>query len=91
MASCLFPVSVHRQQQVWLTPVVVHAEVEGEYLGEVANRRWPVLIFIFCFDVFCFLFRFVAKWTAASADQCKWQCSSPLARPLVSFISVTVN
>jgi hypothetical protein len=35
--------------------------VEGEYLGEVAKRRWPVLMFIFCFDVVCYLFRSVAK------------------------------
>ena len=36
-------------------------EVEGEFLGEVAKKRWPVLIFIFFFDVLCFLFRFTAK------------------------------
>jgi hypothetical protein len=46
------------------------AEVEGEFLGEVAKKRWPVLVFIFCFDVLCFLFRFTAKLsgTAGSPD-----------------------
>lgn len=42
------------------------AEVEGEFLGEVAQKRWPVLIFIFCFDVLCFLFRFTAKLSSAT-------------------------
>ena len=45
----------------------MYAAVEGEYLGDVAKRRWPVLIFIFCFDIACFLFRFVAKLTGHTA------------------------
>lgn len=44
------------------------AEVEGEFLGEVAKKRWPVLIFIFCFDVLCFLFRFTAKLTSTTGS-----------------------
>ncbi|WIA19156.1 hypothetical protein OEZ85_003803 [Tetradesmus obliquus] len=43
-------------------------QVEGEFLQEVANRRWPVLMWVFAFDVFCFMFRFIAKLTVA-ADQ----------------------
>lgn len=35
--------------------------VEGAYLAEVAKSRLPVLLFIFCFDIACYLFRFVAK------------------------------
>lgn len=38
------------------------AEYEGDYLGEVAKLRWPVLLFIFCFDIGCFLFRAAAKF-----------------------------
>jgi hypothetical protein len=41
-------------------------EVEGEFLGEVAKKRWPVLMFIFCFDVLCFGFRFTAKLSATT-------------------------
>ncbi|KAG2429247.1 hypothetical protein HXX76_011016 [Chlamydomonas incerta] len=37
------------------------AALEGEYLASVARRRWPVLVFIFCFDVSCYLFRITAK------------------------------
>lgn len=37
------------------------AEVEGEYLADVAKRRWPVLVFVFCFDVGCYLLRLGAK------------------------------
>jgi hypothetical protein len=44
------------------------AEVEGEFLGEVAQKRWPVLMFIFCFDVLCFLFRFTAKLSSATGS-----------------------
>lgn len=44
--------------------------VEGEFLQEVAQRRWPVLIWVFAFDVFCFSLRFVAKLTT-SADECE--------------------
>eukprot|EP00879_Flechtneria_rotunda_P032404 GHRR01035605.1.p2 GENE.GHRR01035605.1~~GHRR01035605.1.p2 ORF type:complete len:104 (+),score=21.87 GHRR01035605.1:29-313(+) len=47
-----------------------HAVVEGEFLGEVANRRWPVLIFIFCFDIFCFLLRFFAK-LSTNNEECE--------------------
>ncbi|KXZ42128.1 hypothetical protein GPECTOR_199g356 [Gonium pectorale] len=35
--------------------------LEGEYLAEVAKRRWPVLLFIFCFDITCYIFRISAK------------------------------
>lgn len=44
------------------------AQVEGEFLGEVAKKRWPVLIFIFCFDVLCFLFRFTAKLSSTTGS-----------------------
>jgi hypothetical protein len=44
------------------------AQVEGEFLGEVAQKRWPVLIFIFCFDVLCFLFRFTAKLSSTTGN-----------------------
>lgn len=40
------------------------AEVEGQYLADVAKRRWPVLIFVFCFDVGCYLLRLGAKLLA---------------------------
>lgn len=35
--------------------------VEAEYLLDVARRRWPVLVFIFCFDVLSYMFRTTAK------------------------------
>lgn len=37
------------------------AEVEGQYLADVAKRRWPVLVFVFSFDVGCYLLRLGAK------------------------------
>jgi hypothetical protein len=39
------------------------------HLQEVANRRWPVLMWVFAFDVFCFMFRFIAKLTNVAAEQ----------------------
>jgi len=56
-------------------------EVEGEFLGEVAKKRWPVLMFIFCFDVLCFLFRFTAKLSSTTgpdgeAARCTEQTNS---------------
>lgn len=41
--------------------LVFPPEVEGEYLADVAKRRWPVLVFVFCFDVGCYLLRLGAK------------------------------
>uniref|UniRef100_A0A7R9VZ96 histidine kinase n=1 Tax=Chlamydomonas euryale TaxID=1486919 RepID=A0A7R9VZ96_9CHLO len=38
--------------------------LESEYLASEARSRWPVLVFIFVFDVACFLFRLCAKWAA---------------------------
>jgi len=38
--------------------------VEGQFLADVAQRRWPVLIFIFCFDVFCYMLRLGARLAA---------------------------
>jgi hypothetical protein len=38
--------------------------VEGQFLADVAQRRWPVLIFIFCFDVFCYILRLGARLVA---------------------------
>ncbi|GFH19213.1 uncharacterized protein HaLaN_16125 [Haematococcus lacustris] len=35
--------------------------MEGEYLMQVAKSRWPVLCFVFCFDVVCFTFRVAAS------------------------------
>ncbi len=35
--------------------------MEGEYLAVVACSRWPVLVFLFCFDIFCHIFRIAAK------------------------------
>jgi len=35
--------------------------MEGQFLGEVAKRRWPVLMFVFLFDCITFTFRFAAK------------------------------
>lgn len=40
-------------------------DVEGQYLRDVAARRMPVLVFVFCFDVACFLFRMLAKLVAS--------------------------
>ena len=40
------------------------ADVEGQFLADVAQRRWPVLIFIFCFDVFCYILRLGARLVA---------------------------
>jgi len=40
------------------------ADVEGQFLADVAQRRWPVLIFIFCFDVFCYMLRLGARLAA---------------------------
>ena len=37
------------------------AEVEGQFLADVAQRRWPVLIFIFCFDVGCYILRLLVR------------------------------
>lgn len=37
------------------------AEVEGQYLADVAKRRWPVLVFVFSFDVGCYMLRLGAK------------------------------
>lgn len=39
--------------------------MEGEYLSEVAIRRRPVLLFIFCFDVACYVYRLAAKCVVA--------------------------
>ncbi|KAK9815291.1 hypothetical protein WJX72_001151 [[Myrmecia] bisecta] len=41
--------------------------LEGQYLADVANRRWPVYIFIFCFDVACYSFRLTAKRLRSNA------------------------
>ena len=39
--------------------------LESQYLADDAKQRWPVLIFIFCFDVSCYMFRAGAKlWLA---------------------------
>lgn len=35
--------------------------MEGQYLADVAKRRWPVLVFVFSFDVGCYLLRLGAK------------------------------
>ena len=35
--------------------------MEGQFLADVAQRRWPVLIFIVCFDVFCYMLRLGAR------------------------------
>lgn len=43
--------------------------MEGEFLGEVAKRRWPVLIFAFSFDVCCFIFRFTAKLSSSGGGE----------------------
>ncbi len=41
------------------------AALESQYLADDAKQRWPVLIFIFCFDVTCYMFRAGAKlWLA---------------------------
>ena len=40
-------------------------EVEGQFLADVAQRRWPVLIFIFCFDVGCYVLRLLARLVAS--------------------------
>ena len=37
------------------------AEVEDEYLSDVAARRWPVLVFIVMFDQFAFFSRLASK------------------------------
>lgn len=37
------------------------AEIEGAYLGELTKQRWPVLLFIFAFDVMCMVFRAAAR------------------------------
>ncbi len=42
------------------------AVLEGEYLLQVARSRWPVLAFIFCFDIVCYLFRYLAKLISSS-------------------------
>jgi hypothetical protein len=35
--------------------------MEGAFLRDVANSRWPVLLAVFVFDCLCFMFRFAAK------------------------------
>ncbi len=35
--------------------------MEQEYITDCAKRRWPVLIFVFCFDVLSFILRTTAK------------------------------
>ena len=51
-----------------MQPLCVSLAVEGDYLSEVAKSRWPVLIFIFCFDVACYLFRVFAKLYKAAPE-----------------------
>jgi hypothetical protein len=43
------------------------AALEGRFLGEVAKRRWPVLMFVFLFDCITFTFRFAAKLAGGGA------------------------
>ncbi len=50
-----------------LPPVLCRAAVEGEYLGEVSKWRWPILCFVFCFDVFTFTLRLLAKLVSSGA------------------------
>ena len=52
------------QRQTFNLSCLCAAEVEGQYLADVAKRRWPVLIFVFCFDVGCYLLRLGAKLLA---------------------------
>jgi hypothetical protein len=53
------------QRTLWLSNLACtaacNAEVEGQYLADVAKRRWPVLVFVFSFDVGCYLLRLGAK------------------------------
>jgi len=46
--------------------------LEGEYLGDVAKRRWLVLVSIFTFDVFCYALRFMAKMFGSSGKPGEW-------------------
>ncbi|KAF5830447.1 hypothetical protein DUNSADRAFT_14565 [Dunaliella salina] len=49
-----------------LSLVFSQPSVEGEYLCQVARSRWPVLMFIFAFDVACYFFRFLVKLMRAT-------------------------
>ena len=44
------------------------AELEAEFLNNVAVRRRYVLMFIMCFDVLCYLFRLLAKYVKNKAS-----------------------
>lgn len=45
------------------------AELEAEFLNNVAVRRRYVLMFIMCFDVLCYLFRLLAKYVKNKASE----------------------
>ena len=38
-----------------------HPGMEQEYITDCAKRRWPVLLFVFCFDVLSLVLRSIAK------------------------------
>lgn len=40
---------------------LLRAEIEGDYLGELTKLRWPILLFVFCFDIMCMSFRIAVK------------------------------
>ena len=48
---------------------VLPAELEAEFLNNVAVRRRYVLMFIMCFDVLCYLFRLLAKYVKNKASE----------------------
>ncbi len=48
-----------------MLPVSDGADVEAQYLADVAKRRWPVLVFVIAFDVGCYILRFGAKLLAS--------------------------
>ncbi|GBF98529.1 PAS PAC sensor hybrid histidine kinase [Raphidocelis subcapitata] len=44
--------------------------MEGDFLRDVANSRWPVLLAVFVFDCLCFTFRFAAKLAGGGEQAC---------------------
>lgn len=56
--------------------------IEADYLTDVARKRWPVLIFIFCFDVLSYCFRTTAKFTRGEAA---WQVVREMGPQLLNM------
>lgn len=57
-----FPLDVRTQRPVSNPCISTHnTGMEQEYLTDCAKRRWPVLLFVFCFDILSLVLRSIAK------------------------------